>query len=196
MTNANILHKKFNRRSDQIPPVRIKNFNRKILAQLFAELGFKRGVEVGVADGQNSLTLCQNIPGLELWCVDPWLKYPENPRAHDNQEEMYRIARERLAPYNVHFCRGMSMTMANGFEPESLDFVYIDGHHGFDWVMQDLIEWGKRVRQDGIISGHDYYRFRWAGVVDAVDAYTRAHQVNEWFIDDMRETSFFWVKNG
>jgi len=62
--------------------------------------------------------------------------------------------------------------------------------------MQDLIEWGKRVRQDGIISGHDYYRFRWAGVVDAVDAYTRAHQVNEWFIDDMRETSFFWVKNG
>ena len=194
MDNAALLHQKFNRRSDQIPPVRIKSFDRVKLARLFAELGFKRGVEVGVADGQNSLTLCRNIPNIELYCVDPWQVYPENPRAHDNQDECYRVAQERLAQYDVVFIRSMSMDAVLTFEPNSLDFVYIDGHHGFDYVMQDLIEWGKRVKPGGIISGHDYYRFRWAGVVDAVDAYTKAHQINEWFLDDQRETNFFWVK--
>jgi predicted O-methyltransferase YrrM len=194
MDNAALLHQKYNPRFDQIPPVCIKSFDRVKLARLLAELGYKRGVEVGVADGRNSLTLCQNIPGLELYGIDPWLVYSENPRAHDNQDECYRLATERLAPYNVLLIRAMSMDAVRDFAPGSIDFVYIDGHHGFDWVMQDLIEWGKRVRPGGIISGHDYYRFRWAGVVDAVDAYTKAHQVKEWFIDDMRETSFFWVK--
>ena len=194
MNNADILHQKFNRRSDQIPPVRIKKFNRVDLARLFCELGFKSGAEVGVADGRNSLTLCENIPGLELFCVDPWAVYKGNPRAQNNQEENLQAARERLKPYNVRFMQSMSMNAVSNFEPNSIDFVYIDGHHGFDYVMQDLIEWAKIVKPGGIISGHDYYRFRWAGVVNAVDAYTTAHQVNEWFLDDQRETSFFWVK--
>jgi len=196
MKTAEILHERFNRRSDQIPPARIKGFNRVKLAQLFAELGFQEGAEIGVADGRNSLTLCENIPGLHLHCVDPWLKYPENPRAHNNQAECLELAQQRLAPYRAELIQAMSMEAVSHFRPGQLDFVYIDGHHGFDYVMMDLIEWSKIVRPGGIVAGHDYYRFRWAGVVDAVDAYTKAHQINEWFIDDdRREPSFFWAKN-
>ena len=78
---------------------------------------------------------------------------------------------------------------------ESLDFVYIDGNHHFDFVMQDIIEWSKKVRAGGVVSGHDYYRFRNAGVVDAVNTYTHAHQIWEWFItDEPKEKSFFWAK--
>lgn len=193
-TTRQALHQKFNKRSDQIPPVRIKNYTRKHLAALFGELDFTKGAEVGVADGQNSLTLCQSIPGLDLMCVDPWQVYKENPRAHDNQDEMFAKAQERLSSYNVRFIKAMSMDAVRDVPPKSLDFVYIDGHHGFDWVMQDIIEWSKRVRPGGIVSGHDYYRFRWAGVVDAVDAYVKAHQITEWFVTDERETTFFWAK--
>ncbi len=78
---------------------------------------------------------------------------------------------------------------------ESLDFVYIDADHRFDYVMEDLIAWGRKVRKGGIISGHDYYRFRNAGVVPAVDVYTHCHYVGEWFITDEKEASFFWVKS-
>jgi hypothetical protein len=86
------------------------------------------------------------------------------------------------------------MNAVRDFSYGELDFVYIDGHHGFDYVMQDLIEWSKVVRPGGIVSGHDYYRFRWAGVVPAVDAYTHAHQIHEWFITDEKETTFFWAR--
>jgi len=188
------LHEKFNRRTDQIPPVRIKKFKRMNLARLFGELGFQRGAEVGVAGGHYSEELCRFISNLELLCVDPWEKYSENPRGQDNQEEMHNRTKKVLAPYKVKLVKAKSMDAVRNVAMESLDFVYIDGHHGFDYVMQDLIEWSKRVKKGGIVSGHDYYRFRWAGVVDAVDAYTRAHQINEWFVCDERESSFFWVK--
>lgn len=194
MNAKDLLHERYNPRYSQIPPIRIKKFSRVKLAQLFAELGFKRGAEIGVADAQNSLTLCENIPDLELWCIDPWEPYRGNPRGGgvDQQHGNYELAKERLGKYNTHLIRGMSMDVVREFTVK-LDFVYIDGNHKFDYVMQDLIGWSKMVGKHGIVAGHDYYRFRWAGVVNAVDAYVKAHQINEWFIDDMRETSFFWA---
>lgn len=197
MTATNdLLHKRFNPRSSQIPPIRIKGFNRLSLAKLFAELGFKKGAEIGVADGQNSLTLCEEIPDLELWCVDPWEPYRLNPRGGpvSQQHDNYEKVQKRLKGYHVHFMREMSIDAVKKFKYNSLDFVFIDGNHKFDFVMGDLIEWNRIVKTTGIVAGHDYYRFRWAGVVNAVDAYTTAHQINEWFIDDVRETSFFWAK--
>jgi len=188
------LHQRFNPRSDQIPPARIKGLRRTDLYPMFAELGFQRGAEVGVADGRNSLAICESIPNLKMFCIDPWKVYGKNPRAQDNQDFNFNLARERLKPYNVTFYKAMSMDAVRDFEPHSLDFVYIDGHHSFDYVIQDLVEWSKIVRPGGIVCGHDYYRFRWAGVQLAVDSYTRAHQVHEFYLTDEKETSFFWAR--
>ena len=46
---AEYLHETYNNRWSQIPPIRIKGFNRVKLAQLFAELGYKCGAEIGEA---------------------------------------------------------------------------------------------------------------------------------------------------
>lgn len=195
MNTKDFLHGRFNKRYGQIPPVRVRNFTRVDLAKLFAELGFTKGAEVGVADGQYSLILCQNIPNLALSCIDPWIVYEGNKFAHDNQERMLEIAHERLDPYGATFIREMSMDAVREFKEGSLDFVYIDGNHHFDYVMSDIIWWSKVVRPGGIVAGHDYYRFRNAGVVDAVDTFVKAHQIREFFVtDEKKEISFFWAK--
>lgn len=191
------LHERFNPRNDQIPPVRIKGFTRAKLAALFGELGFKVGVEIGVAEGIYSLVLCQNIPDLKLYCVDLWdTYYRGTTKLKDTamQMEALELAHQKLDPYGATFIRKPSMDAVRDFANGSLDFVYIDGDHSFDFVMQDLIEWSKKVRSGGIVSGHDAYRFRGAGVVDAVSVYTHCHQINEWFVCDEREVSFFWEK--
>ena len=157
------------------------------------ELGLFKGVEVGTSQGLNAVEMCKLIPGIDLTCVDPYMKYHWK-HSEDEHERCSGLAKERLAPYDAKIIRATSMDGAKLFEDESLDFVYIDGNHEFDYVIEDLVAWGRKVRKDGIISGHDYYRFRGAGVVDAVDAYTKAHQVIEWFVCDEREVSFFWVK--
>lgn len=197
MNSTNIhLHERFNPRSDQIPPVRIKGFTREKLAMLAGELGFKKIAEIGVAEGIYSKTLCLHIPNIELYCVDLWDTYYRGDTKLKNtqqQEKCLQVAHEKLDPYGAQFIRKPSVEAAHEFIDGALDFVYIDGDHAFDYVMQDLIVWSRKVRPGGILAGHDFYRFRGAGVVDAVNAFTQAHQINEWFVDDQRETSFFWA---
>lgn len=181
-------------------PIELRDFHRNDLAQLFAELGFKRGAEIGVAEGHYSEILLKANPDLELLLVDPWQRYNGNPYAHSQEHQDFSLneTKRKTAPYpNVRIMQDFSMNAVREIPENSLDMVYIDAHHGFDWVMQDLIEWGKRVRSGGIISGDDYYHFKrhWAGVIEAVNAYTQAHQVSPWFlIDAPRSVDFFWVK--
>lgn len=174
----------------------VKGFTRRDLYRDFARRGYTRGAEIGVADGRNALAMCEEIPGLQLLGVDPWLKYAENPRGgpqtqHDGN---YELAMERLKSYEVTIYRGFSMDAVSLVSKDHLDFVYIDGHHGYEYVRNDLDAWADRVRPGGIVAGHDFYSFKWAGVVEAVVEYTTKHGIEDWHLCDEREPSFWWVK--
>jgi len=195
VTTAAWLHKQLN--SDNKPsPVKLEKFSREKLAKIFGKLGFKKGAEIGVAGGRHSAGICQRVPGLDLLCVDTWARYRENPRGgpQEQHDKNYELAQTRLAQYNATLVRAKSMDAVRDVPYGSLDFCYIDGNHSFDYVMTDMVEWGRRVRQDGIIAGHDYYPFKWAGVIEAVEAYVRAHHVPEWFVTVEREPSWFFCK--
>jgi len=183
-------------------PIEVPTFHRNDLAQLFAELGFKHGAEIGVAEANYSEVLCKANSSLELLCVDPWHRYSANPqnKPKAKDEYAYNEAKRKLAQYpNVKLIKTYSMDAVRDVPDSSLDFVYIDGHHGFDYVMQDLIEWSKKVRSGGIISGDDFYYLdpkRWgAGPVEAVTAYAQAHKINPWFtFMGHKSVDFMWVK--
>jgi hypothetical protein len=171
-------------------------FTRRDLARLFRDRGYKRGAEIGVADARYSLTLCETIPDLHLLCVDPWLAYKENPRGgpQSQQSGNFALAKQRLAPFDATLVRAFSMDAVQDVPLASLDFVFIDGHHGYDYVFNDLAGWSDRVRSGGIVAGHDYYEFKWAGVVEAVNDYTKIWNIQDWQLCDEREPSFWWTK--
>ena len=191
----NYLKKSFEK-ADQISPCRIRTLDRYKLAELFNKFGLKIGAEIGVERGVFSKAMCSRIPGLKLYCIDPW-KFYEGYKEHVPQERLdgfYSLAKERLEPFDATLIKSTSMKALKLIPDESLDFVYIDGNHEFDYVMQDLISWSKKVKKGGVVAGHDYYRFRKAGVIEAVDIYTKMHNIKEWFITDERTPSFFWIK--
>lgn len=140
--------------------------NRIQLADYFASLGFTKGAEIGVADGRYSEILCEKIPGLELICVDPFYR-----KGH------YEKAKERLQKHNTRIIRETSMETVLGIGDGVLDFVFIDGNHKFDFVMEDVIGWTRKVRSGGIVAGHDYYHFHDSGVIEAVNRYTEIHRI-------------------
>ena len=81
------------------------------------------------------------------------------------------------------------MDAVEDFEDESLDFVYIDGHHGFRYIAEDLCEWSYKVRKGGIISGHDYARIKKDArdpyvlhVQFVLHAFTDAFNIKNWFV--------------
>jgi len=191
-------------------PVEIPNTNRVSLAELFAEFGFKIGAEIGTERGIYAQILCKKIPGLRLYCVDPWKPY-KNYRDSMTKEEInvfFDEAKSRLAPYDVKFIKKFSLDAVKDIPDNSLDFVYIDANHEFRHVVDDISEWEKKVRKGGIVAGHDYVQIKrnayLMAVPFAVVGYTRAYQIKPWFIlgrkspgkDELRdgERSWFWVK--
>jgi predicted O-methyltransferase YrrM len=181
------------RGEDNLPWGALRRANRVDLAKALGDLGYNEGVEVGVRRGGFSRKLLLNNPNLHLTCVDPWsnyhFRYPQ-----DKQDALYAKTVRRLANYNVTILRKYSMDAVKDFEDESIDFVFIDGNHRFDFAMMDIIEWTKKVKQYGIVMVHDYYHFGWAGVVQAVDAYTSAHHIDPWYVTKEREPTAVFIK--
>lgn len=192
-------------------PVEIPNAGRDDLAKLFAELNFRVGVEIGVEQGLYTEVLCETNPRAKIYGVDPWEAYP-GYREHVSQSKLdgfYEGTRTRLVPFlNWELVRKFSMEAVQDFADSSLDFVYIDGNHALPFVINDIIEWDKKVRPGGIVSGHDYRKNKRARalqhVVYAVNCYTQAYRIWPWFLwgrkdklpgeirDDNR--SWMWVK--
>lgn len=184
-------------------PVVIPNVGRDDLARLFAELGFKKGAEIGVERGRYTEVLCRENPQATIWGVDPWKAY-RGYRDHVSQEKLdgfYGSAQRRLAPYgNYRFVRNFSMDVVKHFKNGSLDFVYIDGNHTLPFIINDLIEWSKKVRVGGIVSGHDYRASKRVvtqnHVVYAVHCFTQSYRIRPWFLLGRKEKVPGEVRDG
>lgn len=157
------------------------------LAHLFAELGFKKGVEIGTDQGEYAEVLSKIIPDLRLFCIDPWkaVAYEPNeqPESKEDQsffDNRYEETKDRLKDYNTAIFRKTSIEALPLFNDNSLDFVYIDGNHDLLNVIQDIHYWLKKVKPGGILSGHDYVRYpsrKFNHVQKAVNAYSTAYHL-------------------
>ena len=174
--------------------------NRYQVYPVFNEMGFKVGCEVGVAAGRNAARMIEAIPGLKLALVDNYADSKDYVHKGKSADVVRKIAKRRIIKlhkkydFEELFIRKDSLEAVKDFEDESLDFVYIDCNHSFDYVIRDIIEWGKKVKIGGVISGHDYYKFKDYGVVLAVDAYMAAHDVRPVYFTNDRTSTYFWVK--
>ena len=179
---------------------RIGDFTRNDLAKLFAELGFKEGVEIGVERAHYSKVLCEANPDLKLWGVDPLIPY-SGYREHVSEEKMegfFTEVQKRMNNRKFDLVRKFSLDAVRDFEDGSLDFVYIDGNHDFQNTTNDIVEWSKKVRKGGIIAGHDFVRNKKKDykchVKDVVQAYTYANDIRPYFITSEKSPSWFYVK--
>jgi autotransporter strand-loop-strand O-heptosyltransferase len=62
-----------------------------------------------------------------------------------------------------------SLFASDLYEDNSLDFVFIDGDHTYEGVIADIKAWYPKVRDGGIIAGHDYMNQSGFGVIEAVN---------------------------
>jgi hypothetical protein len=168
-------------------PITLEHFGRRTaLIDLFRDLNFKVGVEIGTDHGDYARNLCAGIPDLKLYCIDPWVAYTEgnDVKSQQDVEVIYQHAQKKLEPFNCHIIRETSMDALKYFTPNSMDFVFIDGNHEYDHVLEDITAWEKIVRPGGIICGHDYKvdPVNKYGVIEAVQKYTTDNRIWPWFI--------------
>jgi len=168
-------------------PIIIPNFSRRNeFIQILAEREAKIGVEVGTDRGVYAKQLCEGIPGLKLYCVDPWVAYTEGNDVHDQNkmEQIYKEAYDRVVNRGGTLIRETSTDAVEGFEDNELDFVFIDGNHSYENVLEDITEWTKKVKPGGIVAGHDFVKddINGYGVIEAVIKYTTDNHIAPWFV--------------
>jgi hypothetical protein len=192
--SKDLILKRFNIKTDVIE---IPHVTRDDLADLFHELDFKVGVEIGVAAGEYSEIIMQKNPQLTaMYGVDPHLPY----RGYKDFvrlgtfDSLEKTAHDRLDKYpNYAFIKEFSVEASQEFEDSSIDFVFIDGNHSEPYVSQDITAWAPKVRPGGIVSGHDYARIKgnnnedsknWA-VIPAITKYAKEnnHQLYIWGLE-------------
>lgn len=145
--------------------------------------GFTLGAEVGVHTGMLTSTLLRSCPRLKLYAVDNWWAVPPKPK---NPEELKNwvdvglagripdrdrrrfASRTKLFADRLIVLDGDSVDMAKKVEDASLDFVFIDADHRYESVIADLKAWVPKVKEDGVVCGHDYNQPRFPGVTKAV----------------------------
>ena len=77
----------------------------------------------------------------------------------------------------MNIIRDFSAEAANSFEDGSIDWIYVDGDHSYEFVKQDLNLWWPKISTGGTICGDDYQDGKYQvesldfGVVKAVDEF-------------------------
>lgn len=192
MNTANYLINKYGPNPVPGTPQVIPGTLRKNLYQLFAELEFKLGAEVGIFRARNARSMFREIPELKLIGVEAFDDQPSSTRHKTvpRYERNRRVTAERMKGRNFTLIEKFSEIAVQDIPYDSLDFVYIDADHSYDYVMTDIILWARRVRPGGIVSGHDYilpddYRHKFdINVKEAVDDYTKLHKISPLYLTD------------
>jgi predicted O-methyltransferase YrrM len=71
-------------------------------------------------------------------------------------------------PGRVRALQMTSVEAAAETRNESLDFVFIDANHAYDYIKQDINVWLPKVKPGGLICGDDYIDKPNYGVIQAV----------------------------
>lgn len=145
---------------------RLKKTDYNRLDLLIKYIGnYQTGAEVGVFRGDFSKQILEKSKGL-LYLIDPWRKlgYEYNDMLNTDDEN-YKDTIQNVKLYEnenrVIMIKSLSKQAANIFSDESLDFVYIDANHAYDFVKEDLELWWPKIKKGGYIAGHDYIDIDW-----------------------------------
>ncbi len=78
---------------------------------------------------------------------------------------------ENMKPLEGHYrllAGGDSFDRAKDFEDESIDFLFIDANHTYEFVIKDIKSFLPKMKKGGVIAGHDYNEHH-PGVIQAVN---------------------------
>jgi predicted O-methyltransferase YrrM len=171
---------------------RADGMGRKALALTMADMGLKKGVEIGCRYGASGMLWMEHIPDLALICYDPYAAY--HRVSQERQDLIYAGAQENAKQAGFIINRMASLDAVDCHADGELDWVHIDGDHSFDAAVQDIIRWAPKVREGGLVLVHDYCAFGMSGVMPAVDAYTHCHRIDPWYVTRDMEPTAFWQR--
>ena len=99
--------------------------------------------EIGVQNGVHAFEIMNDLRPSTLYLIDimkDWEKTKDNLKDFKN----------------INFISKTSVEASKDFPDNFFDLVYIDAEHSYDAVRQDIETWIPKVKECGVIAGHDW----------------------------------------
>jgi hypothetical protein len=156
------------------------------------KLECKYGIEVGVFVGKGLKNFLKNpfFKEGKFYGVDIYREIKDKPEINDMnwpQAQLDVFYIDRLKTYlfdpNVDIIRGFSKESSTLFPDNYFDFIYLDAAHDYDSVLEDLNCWWSKLKEGGLMSGHDYFpdkriwRGKEVGVFQAVKTFVEKNNI-------------------
>jgi predicted O-methyltransferase YrrM len=140
-------------------------------------------VEVGSWKGKSSSYLAVEIinskKDIKLDCVDTWKGSAEHTDdLYVKSNSLYELFIENISSLSsvINPIRMDSVSASKTYEDNSIDFVFIDANHQYDYVKNDIQSWFPKLKVGGVMAGHDY-NTGWADVDKAVDGFFKGKNI-------------------
>lgn len=134
-------------------------------------------VEIGAYKGRSAGFMAVEIANsgkkVRFDVIDPWYGQVYN----DFTKNMKHVKNF------VNPIRGLSLDVVKTYKDTSLDFVFVDGAHEYEDVLEDIKAWHPKMKKGGFFAGHDL-RPEFPGVRKAVEEYFEAFEVDRssWYV--------------
>lgn len=163
----------------------------------------KKVVEVGSWLGESTSIIADFIkPEGRVYVVDWFKGSPDTDLESIAQEtDIYKIFDSNLKELNlrqyVHPFIMESHKAVDFIKDSSIDLVFIDACHKYESVKRDISSWMPKLRNGGIICGHDCESKEWDERYIHQDVYEHKHHgvikaVNEFFKGDFNIDERIW----
>lgn len=149
-------------------------------------------VEIGTWKGRSTVYMAEEIrkhkKKISFFAIDFFEEYHLQDSLTKSGPHIYDEYIANIEPVKKYITtiKGNSHIVYEEFNDESIDFLFIDGNHDYEAVKKDIQLWYPKVKNGGIISGHDY---DWDTVKQAVDEYFDSVEVI------VAEGGYVWIAN-
>lgn len=131
-------------------------------------------VEVGSWLGDSAIHLAKGIKrygkDAKLYCIDIWSKeyYATHMGFPDTKIDPLKVFEKNMGKWHHITMQEESTTASAKFKDGTIDLIFIDANHDYEYVKADCIAWLPKIKKGGIMCGHDYSA-KFPGVQKAVN---------------------------
>lgn len=127
-------------------------------------------IEIGSYIGESTILFAKHFG--KVISIDPFINdydVTDDACNHADFQDVYIKFKENTSGYeNIQHLPFLSSEAVKEFKNKSINFVYIDGNHLYEFVKKDIINYLLTIKQNGFIGGHDYTGWH-TDVIKAVD---------------------------
>lgn len=143
----------------------------ELLTELSESLNGSKMIEIGSYMGESTMLFASTKLFDKIYSIEPHSGFEEfNQVTNFTWEDVKKEYKLNTRFFNnIEHIKNFSYNVVDMFDDDSIDFIYIDGRHDYESVKLDLELYLPKLKNGGIIGGHDYNKNNWPEVCRAVN---------------------------